>query len=69
MPKNVGEVLSRFGAVLIPEMNLGQLLAHIRAKYLVDAIGLNKVQGKPFMIQEIEDKIEELLNHHNGRKS
>jgi len=69
MPKNVGEVLSRFAVVMIPEMNLGQLLAHIRAKYLVDAIGLNKVQGKPFMIQEIEDKIEELLNHHNGRKS
>ncbi len=68
MPKNVGEVLSRFRAVLIPEMNLGQLLAHIRAKYLVDAIGLNKVQGKPFMIQEIEDKINELLNHNNGRK-
>jgi 2-oxoglutarate ferredoxin oxidoreductase subunit alpha len=69
MPKNVGDVLNRFGAVLIPEMNLGQLLAHIRARYLVDAIGLNKVQGKPFMIQEIEDKIEEMLNHHNGRKS
>jgi len=69
MPKNVGDVLSGFATVLIPEMNLGQLLAHIRAKYLVDAIGLNKVQGKPFMIQEIEDKIEELLNHHNGRKS
>ena len=55
--------------MLIPEMNLGQLLAHIRAAYVIDAIGLNKVQGKPFMIQEIETKIEELLNHHNGRKS
>ncbi len=69
MPKNTGEVLSAFRTILIPEMNLGQLLAHIRAAYLVDAIGLSKVQGKPFMIQEIEDKIEELLNHHNGRKS
>jgi 2-oxoglutarate ferredoxin oxidoreductase subunit alpha len=69
MPKNTGDVLGRFRSVLIPEMNLGQLLAHIRAAYLIDAIGLNKVQGKPFMIQEIEDKIEELLNHHNGRKS
>ncbi|MEK7731437.1 MAG: 2-oxoacid:acceptor oxidoreductase subunit alpha, partial [Planctomycetota bacterium] len=69
MPKNTGEVLSGFRTVLIPEMNLGQLLAHIRAVFLIDAIGLNKVQGKPFMIQEIEDKIEELLNHHNGRKS
>jgi 2-oxoglutarate ferredoxin oxidoreductase subunit alpha len=68
MPKNTGEVLSAFRTILIPEMNLGQLLAHIRAAYLVDAIGLNKVQGKPFMIQEIENKIGEILNHHNGRK-
>jgi len=69
MPKNTGEVLSGFRTVLIPEMNLGQLLAHIRAAFLIDAIGLSKVQGKPFMIQEIESKIEEILNHHNGRKS
>ena len=69
MPKNTGEVLGAFRTVLIPEMNLGQLLAHIRAAFLIDAIGLNKVQGKPFMIQEIENRIEELLNHHNGRKS
>ncbi len=69
MPKNVGEVLSKFRTILIPEMNLGQLLAHIRAKYLVNAIGLNKVQGKPFMIQEIVEKVEELLNHQNGRNS
>ena len=69
MPKNTGEVLSGFRTVLIPEMNLGQLVAHIRAAFLIDAIGLSKVQGKPFMIQEIESKIEEILNHHNGRKS
>ena len=40
---------------------LGQLLMVLRAKFLVDAIGLNKVQGKPFKQQEIEDKIEEVL--------
>jgi len=42
-------------------MNLGQLYWVLRAKYLVDAIGLNKVQGKPFMQSEIEGKIEEVL--------
>jgi 2-oxoglutarate ferredoxin oxidoreductase subunit alpha len=68
MPKNTGEVLKRFERVLIPEMNLGQLRAHIRAEFLVDAVGLNKVEGKPFMIREIESKIEEILNL-NGRKS
>jgi len=69
MPKNTHDVLKRFRKVLIPEMNLGQLLAHIRAKFLIDAVGLNKVQGKPFMIREIETKIEEMLGQNNGRKS
>ena len=62
MPKNTGDVLRSFDRVLVPEMNLGQLLMVIRAKYLVDAIGLNKVQGKPFMIQEVQSRIEEMLN-------
>lgn len=52
-PKNLGEVLSRFRKVLIPELNLGQLALLIRAKYLVDAKSLTKVHGKPFTIQEI----------------
>lgn len=67
MPKNTGHVLKRFKRVLIPEMNLGQLLHVIRGKFLVDAVGLNKVQGKPFMVSEIEDRITELLS--DGSKS
>ena len=43
-------------------MNLGQLLNVIRSEYLIDAIGLNKVQGKPFAIQEVVSKIEELIS-------
>jgi 2-oxoglutarate/2-oxoacid ferredoxin oxidoreductase subunit alpha len=61
MPKNTGDVLKRFKKILVPELNMGQLLLLLRAKYLVDAIGLNKVQGKPFLVSEIETKIEELL--------
>ncbi len=61
LPKNTGDVLKKFKRVLIPEMNLGQLRMYIRATFLVDAIGLNKVQGKPFMIKEIEDKVGEIL--------
>lgn len=60
-PRNLGEVLSRFDKVLVPEMNMGQLRLLLRAKYLVDAIGLNKIQGQPFKIKEIEQKIEELI--------
>ncbi|MCM2254093.1 MAG: 2-oxoacid:acceptor oxidoreductase subunit alpha [Vicinamibacteria bacterium] len=61
LPKNLGEVLRRYRKVVVPEMNLGQLLMVLRAKYLVDAIGLNKVQGKPFRQDEIEQKVEEVL--------
>lgn len=60
-PKNLGEVLSKFKKVLIPELNLGQLKKIIRAEYLVDAIGMNKVQGLPFKASEIERKVMELL--------
>lgn len=61
-PRNLGEVLSRFEKVLIPELNLGQLRMLIRARYLVDAAGLNKVTGRPFLIREIEEKINEMVS-------
>jgi 2-oxoglutarate ferredoxin oxidoreductase subunit alpha len=60
-PRNLGEVLRRFEKVLVPELNLGQLRFMIRGHFLVDAAGLNKVQGKPFKISEIVAKIEEML--------
>lgn len=60
-PKNLGDILRRFQKVLIPELNLGQLLLLIRGKYLVDAVGLSKVQGLPFKVSEIRAKCEELL--------
>lgn len=62
LPRNLGDVLRRYRKVVVPEMNLGQLLWLLRAKYLVDAQGLNKVQGKPFKESEIEAKIEEVLS-------
>src|SRR5512136_1216094 len=58
LPKNLGEVLRRYRRVLVPELNMGQLVWVLRAKYLVDAVGYSKVQGKPFMQSEIESKIE-----------
>jgi 2-oxoglutarate ferredoxin oxidoreductase subunit alpha len=60
-PKNLGSVLKRFKTVVVPEMNRGQLRMKLRADFLVDAIGLNKVQGKPFKIDEISSKIDEVL--------
>jgi 2-oxoglutarate ferredoxin oxidoreductase subunit alpha len=61
LPSDLGDILKRFKKVLIPELNLGQLRTIIRDKYLIDAIGLNKVQGKPFSLAEVEAKIEELV--------
>jgi 2-oxoglutarate ferredoxin oxidoreductase subunit alpha len=62
LPRNLGEVLKRYRKVLVPEMNMGQLLWVLRARFLVDAIGYNKIQGKPFKQSEIEAKIEEVLS-------
>src|SRR6266850_595711 len=61
LPRNLGEVLGRYRQVLVPEMNMGQLLMLLRAKFLVDAQGYNKIQGLPFKQSEIEAKIEEIL--------
>ena len=60
-PKNLGEILYNYEQVLIPEMNTGQLIKIIRDKYLLPAIGLNKIQGMPFAAEEILTKIEEML--------
>jgi len=60
-PRNLGDMLTRYEQVLIPELNNGQLRLLVRSQYLCDCVGLNKVQGKPFLVSEIADKINELL--------
>ena len=52
-PSNLGELLRSFRTVLVPELNMGQLRMLLRAEYLVDCIGINKVQGKPFSVTEL----------------
>jgi 2-oxoglutarate ferredoxin oxidoreductase subunit alpha len=64
MPSNTGAILKRYKKVLVPELNAGQLRMLLRAEFLVDAVGLNKIQGRPFLVSEIEEKIEELLANH-----
>jgi len=61
-PANLGEVLSGYRKILVPEMNLGQLSRLVRAEYLVDAQTLSKVQGVPFSATEIEARILEMLD-------
>ena len=61
MPRNLGAILKRFERVLIPELNSGQLSLLIRGKFLVDAQGFNKIQGKPFLVHELIEKFDEQL--------
>jgi len=62
LPSNLGDVLKRYKQVLVPELNMGQLLWLLRAKFLVNAIGLNKIQGRPFKQSELEQKIAEIVS-------
>jgi 2-oxoglutarate ferredoxin oxidoreductase subunit alpha len=64
LPKNVGEILSNFKQILVPEINLGQLIKILREKYLVNAIGFNFVRGLPLRSAEIEVKIDELIERN-----
>jgi 2-oxoglutarate/2-oxoacid ferredoxin oxidoreductase subunit alpha len=56
-PRNTGDVLRSYDRVLVPEMNLGQLLKLVRAEFLVDAVGYNRVRGLPFRSDELADAI------------
>lgn len=56
-PKNLGELLKGFDTVIVPEINRGQLVSMLRDKYLIPAVGYNKVQGSPFSIGELKDRI------------
>jgi 2-oxoglutarate/2-oxoacid ferredoxin oxidoreductase subunit alpha len=60
LPADLGEILGRYKKILVPELNLGQLSRLLRERYLVDALSLCKVQGKPFKVSEIVDRILEL---------
>lgn len=66
LPADLGDVLSRYDRVLVPEMNMGQLLKLVRAEYLIDAIGLNKIQGRPFKVSEVATRIARLLEEQGS---
>ncbi|HWQ24936.1 MAG TPA: 2-oxoacid:acceptor oxidoreductase subunit alpha [Gaiellaceae bacterium] len=61
-PPNTGEVLRRYEKVLVPEINLGQLRLLLRAEFLVDAVGYNKVRGRPFRAAELAEAITALVD-------
>jgi 2-oxoglutarate ferredoxin oxidoreductase subunit alpha len=62
LPPDLADVFGRFKKVLVPELNMGQLVRILRAEFLVDAVGMNKVQGRPFKISEVVTRIQRLLD-------
>jgi 2-oxoglutarate ferredoxin oxidoreductase subunit alpha len=66
LPSDLGQVLSRYDHVLVPELNLGQVVHILRDRYLLDAQGLHKVKGQSFKVAEIENAVMALLA---GRRS
>jgi len=66
LPRDLGPILARYDKIVVPELNMGQLLKVIRSEYLVDAVGINKVQGLPFLTREL---VEGLLFHATDKES
>jgi 2-oxoglutarate ferredoxin oxidoreductase subunit alpha len=62
-PRNLGDILKSYDKVLVPELNRGQLRFLLRNEFLVDAKGLNKIQGKPFLISEVAEAIRKFLEN------
>jgi len=62
LPANLRDILARYDRVLVPELNGGQLRRLIRGEFLVDAVGLNKITGRPFAVREVVEAIEKLLD-------
>jgi 2-oxoglutarate ferredoxin oxidoreductase subunit alpha len=68
-PSNLGEILGRYRKIIVPEINMGQLWTLIRARYLVDAESISKVQGIPFKAAEIESAILDALDKGRAARS
>jgi len=60
-PRNLSTIIKQFERVLVPELNSGQLSMLLRAKFLVDAQGYNKIQGKPFLVRELTERIDAVM--------
>jgi 2-oxoglutarate ferredoxin oxidoreductase subunit alpha len=69
LPSDLRDLLQRFRRVLVPEINLGQLVRLLRAEYLVDAIGFNKVQGRPFKVSEIAGRCLKMLSEIDRKEN
>ncbi len=60
-PSDLGDLLRRYDRVILPELNLGQLALLLRARYLVDVVGINQVRGMPFRAADLEEELWTIL--------
>ncbi|MFF5611295.1 2-oxoglutarate ferredoxin oxidoreductase subunit alpha, partial [Streptomyces cellulosae] len=63
-PKNLGEILTRYERIVVPEMNLGHLALLLRAGYLVDVRSHHQVNGMPFKAEQLADALREILDEN-----
>jgi len=61
LPADLGGILRRYKRVLVPELNMGQLVRVLRAEYVIDVASYTKVQGQPFKVNELVRKAEQFL--------
>src|SRR5712692_6365316 len=61
LPPDLGSIVRRYRKVMVAEMNMGQLLKMLRAEFLIDAFGYNKIQGRPFKVSEMLTRINRAL--------
>jgi 2-oxoglutarate ferredoxin oxidoreductase subunit alpha len=61
-PRNLAEVLRRYDRILVPELNMGQLALVLQGRFAIPVIPMNKVQGRPFTVREIQRRIDELVS-------
>jgi 2-oxoglutarate ferredoxin oxidoreductase subunit alpha len=59
--RNLGEILAGRRHVVVPELNKGQLVRLLRAEFLVDAKGINKVEGNPLTTGELVEQVQLLV--------
>jgi 2-oxoglutarate ferredoxin oxidoreductase subunit alpha len=65
LPPDLGHILREYRKILVPEINSGQLVRVLRAEYLVDAVGFNRVRGLPLATDEIHEAITQLQGSHS----
>ncbi len=62
LPRNTADILSRYRRVIVAELNCGQFADYLQARFPnVEIHRINKIQGQPFLVGELVDKVKEIV--------